>query len=202
MKLDIGCGANKKEGFTGIDIAAIEGVDIVHDLNVYPWPIEDNSIDEVWCSHYIEHIVKDNPIKLLQDLIVDCETFEEFKSKLINLSPEIPSIGVMKFMNEVCRILKSGGQATFISPYYTSVRAMQDPTHVNFISEQFYLYYNKGWREANKLDHYPITCDFNITQWAHSWNANWVSRSQEAKNFALQHYNNVVDDLWAILIKI
>jgi len=167
MKLDIACGGNKKEGFTGIDIAAIEGVDIVHDLTQYPWPIESDSVDEVWCSHYIEHV---------QDL--------------------------MKFMNEVYRIMKVDAKVTFISPYYTSVRCWQDPTHVRAISEQTYLYYNKGWREQNKLEHYPITANFNITQWAHAWNANWVSRSQEAKNFALQHYNNVVDDLWAILIKI
>jgi len=167
MKLDIACGAAKKEGFTGIDIAAIEGVDIVHDLNVYPWPIESDSVDEVWCSHYIEH------------------------------TPDL-----IKFMNEIYRIMKKDASATFISPYYTSVRCWQDPTHLRAISEATYLYYNKGWREANKLEHYGITADFNISQWAHSWNANWASRSQEAKNFALTHYNNVVDDLWAILIKL
>jgi SAM-dependent methyltransferase len=167
MKLDIACGDNKKEGFTGIDIAKTNSTDIVHDLNSYPWPFENNSIEEIWCSHYIEH------------------------------TPDL-----MKFMNEVCRIMKPGAQATFISPYYTSIRCWQDPTHLRAISENTYYYYNKGWRELNKLEHYPITADFNIVQWAHSWNADWASRSQEAKNFALKHYNNVVDDLWAILIKI
>jgi len=165
--LDIACGNNKKEGFVGVDVCKTEQADIVHDLNVYPWPFEDNSVDEAWCSHFIEHV---------EDL--------------------------MKFMNEIHRILKKDAPVTFISPYYTSVRCWQDPTHVRAISEQTYLYYNKAWREANKLDHYPITCDFNISQWAHSWNANWASRSQESKNFAIAHYNNVVDDLWAILIKL
>lgn len=167
MKLDIACGDNKKEGFTGIDIAKIPGVDIVHNLTKYPWPIKSDSVDEINCSHYIEHVVD-----------------------------------LMKFMNEVHRIMKSGAIACFISPYYTSVRCWQDPTHVRPISEQTYLYYNKGWRDVNKLSHYPITADFNIQQWGHSWNANWINRSQEAKNFALQNYNNVVDDLWAFLVKI
>jgi len=166
MKLDIACGDNKKEGFIGIDIAAIPSVDIVHDLNVYPWPIEDESVDEAWCSHYIEHV------------------------------PDL-----MKFMNEVYRIMKKGSIVTFISPYYSSVRCWQDPTHVRAISEQTYLYYNAEWRKINKLEHYPIDCDFTPHQWAHQWNVAWASRSQEAKNFALQHYNNVVDDLWAILTK-
>jgi predicted SAM-dependent methyltransferase len=167
LKLDVACGNNKKEGFTGIDICKTEQADIVHDLNIYPWPFEDNSVDEVWCSHFIEHVAD-----------------------------------IMKFMNEVHRILKPGAQVTFISPYYSSVRCWQDPTHVRAISEQTYLYYNKGWREANKLEHYPITADFNITGWFHAWNASYASRSQDAKNFALQHYNNVVDDLWAVLVKI
>jgi predicted SAM-dependent methyltransferase len=170
MKLDIACGANKKteEGvvWTGIDIAPIEGVDIVHDLNVYPWPIEDNSVDEAWCSHYIEH------------------------------TPDL-----MKFMNEVHRIMKPGAKVTFISPYYSSVRCWQDPTHLRAISEWTYYYYNAEWRKINKLEHYPITADFNIIQWAHAWNGDYASRSQEAKNFALAHYINVVDDLWAILEK-
>ena len=54
-KLDIACGNNKHEGFTGIDISPIAGVDIVHDLDVYPWPIEDNCVEEAIAYHYIEH---------------------------------------------------------------------------------------------------------------------------------------------------
>ncbi len=57
MKLDIACGDNKREGFTGVDKYKTDSVDIVHDLTVYPWPFEDNSVDEVHCSHYIEHVV-------------------------------------------------------------------------------------------------------------------------------------------------
>lgn len=55
FKLDIACGKVKKEGFYGVDIAKCEGVDLVHDLEKYPWPFKDNSVDEAFCSHYIEH---------------------------------------------------------------------------------------------------------------------------------------------------
>jgi hypothetical protein len=166
MKLDIACGGNKKEGFTGIDIASIPGVDIVHDLTVYPWPIESESIEEVWCSHYIEHV---------QD--------------------------IMTFMNEVYRVMKKEAQATFISPYYTSVRAWQDPTHVRPISEESYLYYNKAWRDVNNLGHYPITCDFDLAGWGHAWRPEYANRAQEHKDFAKLHYFNVIDDLYAVLKK-
>jgi len=57
LKLDIACGDNKREGFTGVDKYKTDSVDIVHDLTVYPWPFEDNSVDEIHCSHYIEHVV-------------------------------------------------------------------------------------------------------------------------------------------------
>lgn len=56
LKLDIACGDNKREGFTGVDKYKTDSVDIVHDLTIYPWPFEDNSVDEIHCSHYIEHV--------------------------------------------------------------------------------------------------------------------------------------------------
>jgi len=56
MKLDIACGGNKQEGFTGIDIRKLPGVDIVHDLEKFPWPIKKGSVRIAIASHYIEHI--------------------------------------------------------------------------------------------------------------------------------------------------
>src|SRR5437667_5581712 len=54
--LDIGCGQSKTPGATGIDILPGNGVDIVHDLNKLPWPIEDNRFEQVVCSHVLEHL--------------------------------------------------------------------------------------------------------------------------------------------------
>jgi len=56
IKLDIGCGANKQPGFVGIDVRPEQGVDIVHDLQTYPWPLPDNSVSLAVCSHVMEHI--------------------------------------------------------------------------------------------------------------------------------------------------
>ena len=56
IKLDIACGANKQEGFVGIDIRPLPGVDIVHDLEIFPWPVADNSVSIAIASHLIEHI--------------------------------------------------------------------------------------------------------------------------------------------------
>lgn len=165
FRLDIACGQNKAPGFFGVDIAAAEGVDLVYDLEQFPWPFPDNSVDEATCSHYIEHT---------KDLI--------------------------KFMNEVYRILKPGGKVLFLAPYYNSMRAWQDPTHTRAISEATFLYYNKDWRVANKLDHYPIICDFDFT-FGYNMTPDWAMRAEEARAFAIRHYTNVVSDIQAVLTK-
>jgi predicted SAM-dependent methyltransferase len=55
LRLDLGSGQSKKEGFLGVDLHKVEGVDIQADLFKPDWPFEDNSVDEIWCSHFIEH---------------------------------------------------------------------------------------------------------------------------------------------------
>lgn len=56
IKLDIGCGANKQPGFVGIDIRELPGVDIVHDVEVFPWPLPDDCASLAVASHLVEHI--------------------------------------------------------------------------------------------------------------------------------------------------
>ena len=60
IRLDIGCGVNKNPGFVGIDMQALPGVDIVHDLESFPWPLPDNCVITATASHLLEHI---NPHK-------------------------------------------------------------------------------------------------------------------------------------------
>lgn len=60
IRLDIGCGANKQPGFVGIDMLDLPGVDIVHDLEEFPWPLPDNCVLTATASHVLEHI---NPVK-------------------------------------------------------------------------------------------------------------------------------------------
>jgi predicted SAM-dependent methyltransferase len=65
-KLDVGCGNSKHPGCIGIDKIKNTQADIVHDLDQYPWPIEDNTYDEIICNDVLEHL--DNVVKALEEL--------------------------------------------------------------------------------------------------------------------------------------
>jgi len=56
MKLDLGCGISLKEGYVGLDKRKLEGVAVVHDLEVFPYPFEDDTFAEIRGYHIIEHI--------------------------------------------------------------------------------------------------------------------------------------------------
>lgn len=56
IRLDIGCGGSKQPGWVGMDIREMPGVDIVHDVEAYPWPLPDDCVLTAMASHLVEHI--------------------------------------------------------------------------------------------------------------------------------------------------
>ena len=68
MLLDVGCGGNKQHGFVGMDRRKLDGVDIVHDVIDFPWPIKDDACCTVLLSHLIEHIAPDMHIDLMNEI--------------------------------------------------------------------------------------------------------------------------------------
>lgn len=56
IQLDVGCGNCKQKGFIGMDMFKHHNVDIVHNIQKFPWPIPDNSCFQVLLSHVWEHI--------------------------------------------------------------------------------------------------------------------------------------------------
>ncbi|MDB5225316.1 MAG: hypothetical protein JWL87_268 [Candidatus Adlerbacteria bacterium] len=66
LKLDLGSGDRKKTGFSTVDWTAETKPDFVCDLNVFPYPWADGSIDEIEMSHCLEHLEK--PFKVMTEL--------------------------------------------------------------------------------------------------------------------------------------
>lgn len=56
IQLDVGCSDHKQEGWVGMDKRKVNGVDIVHDLERFPYPLPDNCCTQILCSHVMEHL--------------------------------------------------------------------------------------------------------------------------------------------------
>jgi SAM-dependent methyltransferase len=56
LRLHLGCGRSKRDGFVGVDIMPLKGVDVVHDLSAFPYPFEDNSVSEIIMRNVLEHL--------------------------------------------------------------------------------------------------------------------------------------------------
>ena len=54
--LDLGCGSKKYPGAVGVDLSADTDADIVHDLDVVPYPLEEGSFDQILLQDVIEHV--------------------------------------------------------------------------------------------------------------------------------------------------
>ena len=116
--LDIGCGAHKRTNFVGLDIRPLNGVDIVHDINRHPWPIEDEAVLTAVASHLVEHIPP------------------------VAIGPDGTWFPFVAFMDEVWRILKPNGQLALSLPHGYSPGFLQDPTHCNACNEATWAYFD------------------------------------------------------------
>lgn len=66
MKLDIGSGVDCKPGFVGVDIEKFcDDVKYVVNLETEKLPFKDNSIEEIYCAHVLEHL--SNPIEVIDE---------------------------------------------------------------------------------------------------------------------------------------
>jgi len=65
-KLNLGCGTDIKEGYLNLDCAEIEGVDIVHSLEKFPYPFKDNTFKEIIAINVLEHL--DDTVKVMEEI--------------------------------------------------------------------------------------------------------------------------------------
>jgi predicted SAM-dependent methyltransferase len=175
LRLDLACGQRPKDGFTGVDKYAPNAEKV--DLLSFPWPWEDNSVDEVHCSHFIEHIPMGDVT------YADGVTTKDY---------------FFAFFDELYRVLRPDGFATIIWPYLKSVRAFQDPTHKRFIPGESMLYLNRDWRKANGLDHYQVNCHFGSNT-NFSFDSGLSLRVQEVQQRMFKESWDQIYDMVAVL---
>jgi len=64
--LDLGCGNRKRPGAIGVDCNPDTQADIVHSLDVYPYPFEASEFDEIYADNVLEHL--NDVIKTMEEL--------------------------------------------------------------------------------------------------------------------------------------
>lgn len=183
LKIDLGCGIRKAEGFVGIDIFAFRGVDIVTDL-LKPWPWGNESVDEARASHLVEHFTSMQRVHFVNEL----HRVLKPKAKATIICPHWAS----------CRAY---GDPTHIWPpvsefwfYYLSKKwRMGDPMDEKFVPN------------APHTDHSMLpggfNCDFEST-WGYSFDNTLAVRSQDYQVFALANFKDSAMDILATLVKV
>lgn len=198
LLIDLACGQTPRAGFQGVDLFA-PTAQHKWDVLKFPWPLANDSVDELHSSHFVEHI----PMAY-----VDAQN-----NLFLDAAPGRKDLFIA-FFDEAFRVLKPdvkpdpatgfpgrpGGRFTVIVPYLQSQRAFQDPTHRRFLCEASFLYLAKSWRDANKLDHYGIVANFDM-HLDRTTDGSEAARNPETQGVRATHYWNVVQDLHAILSK-
>jgi SAM-dependent methyltransferase len=64
--LHLGSGSKRLPGATTVDVLSLPGVDIVHDLDVTPWPFADNEFSVVYAHNVLEHL--NNQIAVMEEI--------------------------------------------------------------------------------------------------------------------------------------
>lgn len=145
LRLDLGCGESPAEGYEGVDLHAPNAKHKV-DLFKFPWPWADGSVEALHSSHFLEHI----PARDVEERDILCKT----RFVLVGMDM------LCAFMVEAWRVLKVGGEFKIVVPSGRSTRAFQDPTHRRFFHAENFYYFNRAWRDANKLGHYLGNSNF------------------------------------------
>ena len=131
IRLDIGCGQNKQEGFVGLDMYPYEGVDIVQDCEEFPWKLPNECVILATASHLLEHI---NPHK---------GVFIQFMDEVWR---------IMKPGGEFAFVVPYAGSPgywqdpTHVNPISRNTLAYFDPLDPKFGNQLYTFYKPKPWK--------------------------------------------------------
>lgn len=137
MELLIGCGNSRKKWLPSGDAEWSQlvtmdhdpdcGADILHDLDVTPWPVDDDSVDEVHAYEVLEHLGQQG----------DWRAF-------------------FRHFGEIWRVLKPGGLLCATVPDWRSEWAWGDPSHTRVITPGTLLFLSQKEYE-DRVGKTPMT---------------------------------------------
>lgn len=175
MKIDFGCGPNKREGFEGVDCIAFEGVDHIFDAGSDTFPFGDGTVEEAHASHFVEHLTAKQRIHFFNEL----HRVLVVGAKVTVICPHWSST-------------RAYGDPTHQWPPFSEF-AM-------FYLEQKWRDNNaphtdiKNWPEGYK-------CNFTST-WGYGIHESLQTRNTEFQQFAINFYKEAAQDIHATLTKL
>jgi hypothetical protein len=174
LKLDLGCGNNPKEGFTGIDCVKFDKVSQVVDLRKGPYPWKGESVEEIHSSHFVEHLTAQERVLFINE--VYRILIPEGKCTLI-----IPHWASCRAYGDPTHQWPPVSEFWF---YYLKKewRDVNAP-HTD-------IKYNEN----------GFNCDFEAN-WGYNLRPDIVTRNQEYQMHAMSNFKEVCQDIIATLIK-
>ena len=83
-RLNLGCGTDIKKRYINLDFLDISGLDVKHDLNKFPYPFGENTFDEIYTSHVLEHL--DDLTNVMKELKRICKDGAKIKIRVPHFS--------------------------------------------------------------------------------------------------------------------
>lgn len=123
MKINLGAGQIKRDGWIGVDRLAACRPDVVLDVTRAPWPWPNGSVERIDADNLLEHI---------------------------GWGPEGDDL-LMVVMNEAHRVLQPGGTFWFRVPSFEHwpTGALRDPTHRRYFVSGSMDYWTAGHQTHN-----------------------------------------------------
>jgi predicted SAM-dependent methyltransferase len=174
LRLDFGCGPNKRDGFEGVDRIAFPGVDHVLDIGTAAWPWKDGTVLEALASHFVEHLTATQRVHFCNELY-----------RVL-----IPG-GTCQIIVPHWASCRAYGDPTH-----------QWPPVSEFWFYYLSKDWRGGNAPHTSKEHTPdgFACDFEAT-WGYSLHPSLHARSAEHQQFATANYKEACQDIVATLKK-
>ena len=156
-KLNLGCGFDRREGFVNADSFVECQPDILMDIEVTPWPVEDDAFEYVLLKHVLEHVGAD---------------FSSFRSVMRELYRVAAPDGLIEIQVPHFRHDTYWSDPTHVRPFTLLTFEMMSKAK------------NDEWiaRRANySMIAYALGVDFEVAEASQVYDARWLERERKGE---------------------